>query len=416
MKTISSKGGVLLFLLFITFVLNANPIQSWDHEFNPALLSTGPRKYFETGMSAKAALSNSYFTIQQLFPADGVLLLDFNAMMADLEDRDLEVAANLYFEEHTVMTILGLSLGQYGSLHGSVSTVIPNGIIEAVADGISLGETNEDTADVYARLFVKAGMYAGFRWKDWQFSTKAGAFAPIVYTDKDARFSYEVSNGSTGDITAAAEMSIPIYTMMNLSDPTDMNAEDIINSLGYNLDLGVVKMKNGKPHYGFSLTGLTVAPAKLPYTTTMSAGSSMTTTDLLEYEDGSEPWSTDSHLEETETLEKLYEVSLPLSAGGFYCLSGYPRFIDWIGKGEVTLDDGILLLGGGITAKGAVFPLSALSLSLGYDKFLWETSMEMRVNLRVIEIGVDVGLSNTHFVNLFSPRGVTAGLNIAVGW
>jgi len=415
MMTSRYKGAALLFLLFATFALNANPLQPWDHEFNPALMSTGPRKYFETGLSAKMAVSNSYFTLEQLFPADGVLLLDFNQMLTTLEDRDLKVAANLEFEEHVVMTIFGVSLGEYVSMDGSISSAIPNKIIKVMADGITLGETNEDDADVYGRVFLKGGMYAGYRWKNWQFSTKAGAFAPLVYTDKDARFTYNVSNGAGGDITAETSVSIPVYSLFNLTDMSNTDTAALIDGMGYNLDLGAVKMRNGKPHYGFSLTGLTVSPAKLPYTTTVSASASMTTSDLLNYEEGSEPWSTDSNAEDMETLESLYEVSLPLALGGFYCLTGYPRFIDWVGNGELILDEGNLLVSGGLTAKGAISPLSALSVSVGYDKFLWEASAELRVNLRVIEVGVDVGLSNTHFLNLFTTRGLNAGFNLALG-
>jgi len=415
MKKQNKRGLALLFILFITFTLNANPIQPWDHEFNPALLSTGQRQIIEVGMSTKLSLSNSYFTVQQIFPADGVLLLDFNRILSDLDGNDLKVAANISFEEHIVLTIAGLSLGEYGSMSGSVSSAIPNSIIEVIADGISLGETSEDSADIYGKVFAKAGVYAGYRWRDWQFSTKVGAFAPVVYTDKNASFAYSVDNNADGNISAEASATIPFYSMLNITDMSNTDSAALINGLGYNMDLGAVKMKNGKPHYGFSLNGLTLAPATLPYTTTFSATATMTAQDLISYEEGNDPWTTDSDMEDMETVEEAYQVNLPLSLGGFYCLSGYPGFIDWIGHGEITLDDGALLLGAGVTAKGAVFPLSALSLSLGYDKFLWETSLGLRFSLHLVEVGLDVGMSNMRFVKLFTPSGLNVGLNIALG-
>ena len=417
MKNNNKKGLCLLLIILVsvTMGLGANPIQPWDHEFNPALLSTGERTFLEVGTSVNVAASNSYFTMQQLFPADGVLTIDFNAMMDDLGDKDLKVALSVEAEEHAVLTILGLSLGEYSSVSGAVSTAVPNGVIEAIADGISIGETNEGSGEIYGKVFAKAGMYLGFRWKDWQIGTKAGAFAPIVYTDGDASFTYNVSNGSDGTIHADASASIPFYTMLNITDMEDSDSQTIINSLGYSLDLGLVKMKNKKPHYGFSLTGITLAPAMLPYSTMVTASATMDAADLISYEDNNEPWTTDSDVEDVETLEDLYEVSMPLSVGGFYVLSGFPGFIDWIGTAEVTLDDGDALLGADITAKGAVFPLTALSLTLGYDKFMWESSLGLRFSLHLIEVGLDVGMANTRFVNLFSPSGVSAGLNVAVG-
>jgi hypothetical protein len=416
MKNMNKKSILLLLIMTVSFGLGASPLQTWDHDFNPALLSTGNRKSVELGMSFNAALANSYFTLEELFPADGVLVLDFDDIADDLNGKDLELAFSIEMEEHFVMTAKKVSVGQYATVNGAVSVAIPGNLFEVIADGIETGETYSDESEIYAKVFATTGIYGGYRWKDWQFSAKFGAFTPLIYSDSDASFYYSAENEEDGTFSASAGADIPLYSLFNLEDG-DFDAASIPEYLGYNLDLGAIKMKDDKPFYGFSLTGLTLSPAVMPYTTTFSTSTSVTSTDsLVNYDENDEPWTTETEDMEYETTEETYRVSLPLVLGGFYRLSGYPSFIDWIGTGEITLDDGDVYLGGGITAEGAIFPLNALNLTLEYDKFFWETSMGLRFNVRFIEMGLDVGLSNTRFVNLFSPSGVNVGYYMALGF
>ncbi|MDC7221218.1 MAG: hypothetical protein PQJ59_14875 [Spirochaetales bacterium] len=416
MKNTNKKGLCLLFLMFISFALSANPLQTWDHDFNPALLSTGNREYVELGMSLDASLSNSYFTLQELFPEDNVLVLDFNEMADELNGKDLKFAASIDMEQHFVVTLLDVSVGQYVTVEGAVATAVPNNVIEVIADGISIGESNSDTGEIYAKVFATAGMYGGYRWKDkWQFSAKFGAFTPLIYSDGDANFSYSALNEDDGSLSASASMEIPLYSLFNMED-NEIDAGSIPEYLGYTMDFGAIRVIDDKPAYGFSLTGLTVASAVMPYTNTVTYSTSISTDNILDYVDDEDSLTEESEDVDIVTTEENYKVSMPLAIGGFYRLTGYPSFIDWIGTGEITLDDGSVYLASGITAEGNIFPLTALSLSLDYDKFFWETSMGLRFNVRVIEMGVDVGFSNTRFVKMFSPSGVTAGFYMGMGF
>jgi hypothetical protein len=411
MKTINKILLSLVLFILLSGALFANPIQPWDHEFNPSLLSTGKRKVLEVGFSANMAVSNSYFGLTDIFQKE--LLIDLNAMATDLKDSDLIIAMKTEVEAHTFLSLFNVTVGGYSTIDGIVSTSVPGSFFEVVADGLLLDDSITGTGEIYGRVYTSMGIYGGYRWNDWQFGTKVGAFLPIAYSDKTASYDYSALLNSNGNISASAGVTIPVYMPF---DPQNPDAAAIMSGMGYSLDLGAIKLKDGEPHYGFQLTGLTLSPAVMSHKANVSAGASVSATDLASFQEDSEPWTLTTEEPDAEISSDSLRVNMPLSAGGFYRLTGYPSFIDWIGQGEMIWDNDILLFAGGVTAQGAIFPLNMLSLSLGYDRVMWETTAGLRMNLRVIELGMDVGLANTRFVKMFTTNGIYANFYLAMGW
>ncbi|MDA3849840.1 MAG: hypothetical protein PF447_01060 [Spirochaetaceae bacterium] len=408
---------LILILLCSSMVMAAFPLQTYDNESNPALLSTGSRKFVDMGFSVDAGLSNSYFSLDTLLSPE--LTLDINAIHADLGDQDLKLALKVGMDFFTVISAADVSAGGYANVSGIASTGIPNSVFDVLANGISSGDNIEGTGSVYGRIFGKVGLYGGYRWEDWQFGAKMGAFLPLAVSDADGSYSYSLDTNTNGDINASANLNMPFYSMFDIDNMNGSWIASLSQNVGYHFDLGAIKMKEDKAMYGFSITGITLSPALMDYKTTVTASASAVITNPLTNFDAEneEDLITQTTTEpETTTTKGSYEVYMPLSIGGFYRLEGYPAFIDWIGHGKLIYDNEELLLGGGIAAQGASFPFNWLSMGLEYDRVMWQSTLGVRFDVRVIEFGVDVGLANTRFVKIFSDNGLYANVFMSMGY
>ncbi|MBN2657048.1 MAG: hypothetical protein JXR86_08300 [Spirochaetales bacterium] len=410
----NKKYGLTLILLLLGFqgLMATSPLQPWDHTFNPALMSTGKRKYLEIGTQFNLAFANSYFALKDVFGGPE-FLIDLNDIAEEIGDKDLSVAAKVDFETHFLITILGLSIGGYTNLDTIATVGIPGGLFEIMADGIAADTTYADAGEVFARSYVNLGLYAGYRWRDWQFSVKGGAYLPVAFSDGDSSFDYSFILNSNGTYSADAGVAGTAYLPFDIDD---FQASGLINSLGYNLDLGAVKTRDGEPIYGFQVTGIPLYAARMPVKATFSTGFTASVTDIANYSSDNEPWEYELEDVEAEMEESDFKVYMPLSIGGFYKLKGFPRFIDWIAHGALYWDNDTLLGAAGLTAQGAISPLSALSISLGYDRVMWEAKAGLRFNIRILEMGLDVGMTSTRFIKMFSTNGLYANFYMAFGF
>ena len=408
---------VCLPVLFImTFALGANPLRSWNHDFNPALLGITSRKVLEWGVSPEVGVSNSYFSIGDILVEE--IVIDFNDMADQIADGDLTLGVMTSVETHLTVSLMGISVGGYGDFSGVSSVGIPGELFEFLADGNSYGGTDSGSGDVYSRIFFETGVYGGYRWKDYQFGVKLGAFVPLMYTASNAAFRYSISSdAATGELSASAGFDVPFYSAINYEDVT---GEDILSGLnGVNASFGAIKMKRNKPMYGISVTGIALKPAVVPYKMRMYSDASITVDSIagnIDAED-QDDWVHDTVTDpEFEVLEEGdYEIKTPIQLGGFYRLTGFPGFIDWIGHGQVTFDEDLQYTLGA-TAVGAFFPLSWVSLGVEYDRVLWRTTLGVKADVHFMETGLDIGLTGPEFLSMFGTNGIYGKLYFAFGF
>jgi len=411
---------LLLFLMTATN-LAAYTTQAYDHMENPAFLSleTGKwdRKYLELGMSVQAGAGNSYVTYDDIFTP--VLVLDLNKIAADLKGKSLGINMNFSSELHMVLSVMNISVGGYSSVQGLLKTEIPGEMFGILADGIDLTGDNSysGTGEVYGRLFGNVGMYAGYRYKDWQISGKMGYFLPLIYTDSDSKYTYSLSADADGNITARVDGSFSVLSPVNLENLDAGESEspsEYMKYVGFNMDLGLVKMRNDRALYGFSITGITLAPANMNYKSNVSFTGYATVDSIAANIDADELYDSDITEPEITTVEETNEVRMPLRFGGFYNYSLF-GLLDLIGSGGLTIDQKVLI-DANVTAVGSFFPANMFYLGLGYDRVLWETSLGMKLNARAMEFGMDVGFVNPDLKHLFSSSGVGVRTYLAFGW
>ncbi|MBN1648330.1 MAG: hypothetical protein JW874_09870 [Spirochaetales bacterium] len=395
--------------------VSANPLDIPDFNFNPALMSVRNRTIFELGVSADMMLTNSALGLDDIFTSE--LVLDFNQIADDLAGGDWMVNSAVSAETHLVLTLFGIDFGVYAGVDGVISLGIPGSLIDLLANGNDIDLGSSGSSDVYARVFYGSGIYAGYRFKGFQFGARVGMFGPLIYTSPDASIEYALETDSdTGAISATADMNIPFYSAVDFEN---ISTDDIIDGMnGVNISIGAVKVKNKKAMYGLSISGITVKPAVAQYRTETTAHAEASIDNIINNIDAdNEDWITDEFTDpvfETEA-DNSYEISTPIQVGGFYRLSGFPKFIDWIAHAELTFDDDVQLRAG-VTAEGGFFPLSWFSLGLEYNRVYWNAVLGLKANLRVIELCVNIGTTAPEIQHLLSGNGLYAKFYLGLGF
>lgn len=387
----------------------ANPPRSWNHRDNPALMGVGNRRFFEMAATQSFGMSNSYFTSGEVLQPTFVLNLD--DLGSQLGDGQLSVASTSHTNAHVSVSILGATASVYSWVDSVVSLGIPGSLFTLLAEGNQIDSTYSDSAPVLGRVFAEAGAQGSYRYQDWEIGVKLGLFTPILYTDSDAEVIYRfATDEADGTLDLSGGLNVPAYSSINFDDP----GASAVSLDGVKLDLGVIKVRpDGDPWFGANIGGITLSPAVAAYGVAIENQVSISVTNPIG--DSSEDVVTTETTGSEPTVEESVNESIrmPFKFGGFY----RSRIVPWLaltGYGQVYVADPTLVAIGGMV-EGAVFPLRGLSFSLGYDRVAWETEVGLRANLRVIDIGFEVGLSSPRFVTMWQGSGLNAHLFLAVG-
>ncbi len=415
--TSSAKKPLITICILICLctAVSADPLRTWNHDFNPSLLAVSSRETLDIGLSVDALASNSALGIDEIFKKE--IVIDLNKISDDLNGGSLLLTADMFTEVHVVLTLFGISLGFYAGADGIVSLGIPGEFIDLIANGNAVSGTTSGSETVYGRLFYTAGLFAGYRWNDFQFGAKLGVFGPLFCTDPGANFNYSLTtNVVTGEITGTAQMNVPFYSSINFNEADPNEIFQGMN--GFNISIGAVKVKDNKAMWGASISGITLKVAEARYKTLLYSDAEISIDNIAGNIDSDAASLLTQELSDF-TFETLgdgnYTVSTPLQAGGFYRLSGFPGFIDWIAHGELTFDDEVQLRLG-VTAEGSIPALSWLSIGLEYNRINWNAVLGLRANLHYFEIGMNLGLTAPELKHLFNANGVYGKIFIGMGF
>ena len=426
MRSLTMRKLIFAAIILCTTVISVfgNPISTYNHSFNPALLGVRTRGLFELGGDLDFGFGNTSMPLGDVLSKE--IVIDFNKIADDLNGNNFSINMMASTEGHLALTLFGISFGTYSDFNSVVSIEVPNLLFDFMANGNTLNESISDASNAYARVFYETGLYGGYRWNDYQFGAKLGAFSPLLYSGSDAEFTTSFETSTTPDtatqtypdISANAHLSMPFYSVVDLSGDNAVTAQELLSGLnGINVSFGAIKVRKNKAMYGVSLTGLTVVPAQAKYKSELTMDASIEIDNIAGNLDSDDDWITDNidDPEFTTSEEGKFSVSTPIQLGGFYRLTGFPFFIDWIGHAQFTFDDEIQY-GAGITAEGAFFPFSWFSLGMEYDRVLWKTVLGMKANLHVFEIGMDMGLAGPGFVSMLTGNGLYGKLYMAFGF
>lgn len=423
-KVGTMKKLLILVMLIVPLVsVVAEPPRSWNHDMNPALLSVRNRRLIEIGVSPEFGFVNTVYGARDLLVPE--LTINLNDLYTNLGGRDLSFATRVSAESHVAASLFGITGGWYSTVEGVVSGGIPNQLFGFLVNGNEIDTEYKDKADIVGRVFADSGVYAGLRFnREWHVGMKVGAFAPIFYTDPASNVSFSLATDSdTGTTTVTGGVDVKAYSAVNFEALETLdNPEAIIGLLeGRKVDIGIIRADRRKPLYGVNLSGITLKPAVVQNSVAFQFEESVEVVNPLGGYDpeADDPLGTVLLTPEEVTAEPTYETDLakpirmPMQIGGFYRLQSLP-LIDVIGHGQFYFGDGAQLSIGGIV-EGSFFPLNILSVGIGFDRGMWHTTAGLKLNLWLMELGVDVGMAAPTFGKLFRGGGVSLKLYSAIG-
>jgi hypothetical protein len=257
-------------------------------------------------------------------------------------------------------------------------------------------------------------MYAGYRWKNFQFSTKVGLFAPVAYSSNGAINTSFSTDSSTGTAQVTASLSTPLVSAFNFEETSSLTIDRIIEAMnGCNIDVGAIYMKEDKAIAGVHLNNIPIKPA----TAHNQLDVSLSMTQII-----SSPVTGDTEPEESEEPEEPFsmtntpateEISMPLEVGAFYSMTYLP-VIDIIVKGELVFAD-TFMYSLGLIVEADLQPFPGLSLGIGYNRVMWEAFFGLHTDIHLIEMGLDIGMTSPEIGSLFNAKGLSAKLFLAIG-
>ncbi len=424
-KILRTTGVALILFLMITAAGTAFPLRPWNHTENPVFLSTGNRPYFELGASSSQGFQNSYFTTGKIFTP--TLIIDFDDIYDSIGKGGLKVGANWNAESHMTAHILGVGAGVYAHSENLFQVTIPSGLFELLSKGNEIDKTVSGTGEAFLQSYVEYGGYGSYRWEPYTFGAKLGKYIPLAYSSGgEAR--YEFTTNKDGTIDATATIDTNLYSAIDIESLTegdeDVDPMAVLNeSGGLKVDLGVVyNPDRSRPLWGASITNIPLYAPFAEYGWEFTAEGSASTEGLLdsleedEDEDGdeSEPFDTSSTSDFTPIEDISKRLYMPFGINGFYRYTRVP-LIDIIGHGGLVIAKPFRY-NLGATVEGSFFPLSILSLSLAHEDMAWRSSAGIRINLRILELGIQAGFSSPELLGMFSTRGFTTNIVLGIGF
>lgn len=410
---------VSIMLLVLPAVVLANPASIWEHRYNPALLGTSNRGLFETGLSVSPGFQNSYFTVGQVFQE--TLQINLDELYDGLTDAGFGIGLNLGAGAHSTLHLFGLGLGAYADLSTLGQIWIPKTLFDVAANGFESGETYSGKGGLLVRSFAEYGAYGSMNFSRdrLRVGVKLARFMPLAYAE-EANTDFTVLAAGDGSATATADVSARLYSAFDMENPDTIDPSTLLSDPGSGLkfDLGFVYGgTRRKPRFGAALTNLTLKPATPAYgwDYSFSATANVDADPLQSFVDESgEPYTLTDPVSNFDAVDAgNKEIKMPLTLSAFYRFSGL-RIIDIIPNLALVMDDPFRM-NAGVLVEGAVFPFSLLALGMSYQDLAWRTSAGLKLNLYLMELGVNISSSSPEFT-IFKTNGVAVDVKLAIGF
>lgn len=410
------KRLIIIFILTIfSVMIFSESLTAWDNQFNPALMDSKKRGFIEIGVTPDIMffqnLVDSKFILDNYDKEE--IVIDLDQFYGGLEGEDLKLytvdSANVY----GLINLWNLGLGVYSNVDLELKLDIPNSLLKLLTEGNEIGQTYTDSGEVVLGSTIEAGAYGSFSWKDENLlGVKIGAFSPIAISDEDAFFEYGLSTDETDNsINGNVKVSVPVYSNFSANElenlDTDLVMNNLLNNNGFKIDIGYINGYDENPKWGIAVNNITLKKANLAKSINLEAEYTVEASNIV-FE---QSFETSENFEFVDNASVNKEYSMPLGISGFY---KFTYIFDWIPFVEwypITSEFNF-----GINAKSNIFNIIPYSFSLERYSDLWKAGFSLGLNAYLVETRFNISLTNYELSNIFDLKGISAKINLAVGF
>ncbi|MFO7780872.1 MAG: hypothetical protein R6W94_04535 [Spirochaetia bacterium] len=408
-RAIIGISFVLLFTVGLATVSADNGLRPWDHGRNPAFFDLGAREYAELGFSVDVSGANSVMALSDIFSKE--LVIDLDEIYEKTPDRGMRLGSSIGTEQHLSVKLDRIGFGFFGNTRSFTRLTVPKEFIGLITQGNELDGSYSDSTELAQRSFTQAGAYATYEYLGFVFGGKFSTFAPLVYTDSNAKATFELATAADGTIEGEVSASGDVYTSAG---------EDGLVGTGFNLSLGVVRPdENGKALYGGAINSIPLVAARPGYAFNLEKTRFTFTTDSIldAINNDRDPFSTSDTEGEADTVAldegDRPKIHMPISISGFYRFA--VPVVDVVPSAEIVFGD-YARLNAEVNVEGNFFPVNILSVGFGHTDSLWHAGAGLRAPLRVFELELQVRSVGTEIAGVFDGRGIGATLALALGY
>jgi hypothetical protein len=407
---------LVLFSIGLPAMLTAQVyFDSRQIDINPGLLMISQRSILEIGAQADAAVYNSAFTIGEILQPTWTI--DLNEVYEESGPSGLQVGTTANASALTSLRLFGFGLGVYARANARALLTLPQDLLQFVAEGNV--EDYSGTGGVLIRATAEVGATLAIDVRGWTFGLGMGCSVPVAYSG-DGGLNFNLETNESG-FDASADLDLELYSALDLAAIQAGAMPDITSAIGrgaYKIDLGVVRWDEEVARWGVSLNDITIVRGRAPYAVRLTGSYSASMENVLQglIEDpNASPVEFASEDIELTTIEGAdRRITLAPGISGFYRLS--LPYIDITPHAELVVGRGVTAFSPGITVSGNRFPTNLFYVGLGHSRPLWRAVAGLRLPLYVLELNAQVESNATRLFGLFSLEGLTAAVDLRIGF
>ncbi|MDR0320349.1 MAG: hypothetical protein LBI28_02495 [Treponema sp.] len=355
---------------------------------------------FEIGIFVNANVANNYLSIEQIFQETIELNLD---NLANGFNINLGIGvAPLYF--------------RYNSRKGwgfGLSTVVDaSGILGASGKLLSLDEATDEKSDLSGALFASVGIDTFFKIKSLKVRLRPAMYYTLAYIKPD--LSYTNNNSAFG-----VNYDIRIYEAFSLDGFPDNFLDNfkLDASPGFDVSFG---LEFPFPYFdiGLDIINIPLLSSSLSKYTQYSGSMGNDELEGLSLGDFFSSFKTDNKSgsgEETVNIDRPFKAFLWVNWRPF---KGNPLFTitPLVGFSINQLYVEPFSMEGGLNVCINLGNIFIVKAGVNYMDRLWVNSLNLALNIRVIEVDVGVDIRSQEFAESWKGGGIGVNVGLKFGW
>jgi hypothetical protein len=406
---------IISILTIFSIMIFSESLTAWDNQFNPALMNSKRRGFIEIGITPDIMffqnLVDSKFILDNYDKEE--IVIDLDEFYSGLEGEDLKLYTVDNANVYGLINLWNLGLGVYSNLDLELKLDIPNSLLGLLTQGNEIGQTYTDQGNVVLNSFLEAGAYGSFSWNDKNLiGLKAAFFSPIITSDENANFEYGFStDGTNNSITGNLSVSIPAYSNFTAEELENIDYDLIMNNLignhGYKVDIGYIRGNYKEPDWGVAIKNINIKKANLTKSVDINANYTIDASNIL----FDQTFETTENFEIVDSEDANVQYGLPIGVSGFY---KFTFIVDWIPFVEWYPTNSEFNFG--INAKSNLFNIIPYSFNFERESDIWKAGFGLGLNTYLVETRFNISLANSKLSNIFDLKGISAKINLAVGF
>lgn len=380
------------------------------------------RRIVEFGADVKAGVSNNYFTVFDFFnnEEDKTLVIDFNELANQFATSDFVLSGDVGVKSYFNLNLSkDLKMGVFVATDVWAYTGLPGGIFSLIANGNELDRTYTESLSIQGNAFASAGAHLYMRTGNLGIRFAPSYFMPLAVV-RDASAVMSFTTGSDGTIAASADVAIPIYSTVPIEEIEGLSTDSLVNTIlgngGLDFTLSADYQLTKEWLLGATLANIPVLPARLNNRFDVTASFDYEIDDLTgQLMDDTLPepvfdQSTSSSTVEVDDIVRAmkFNASALYTPTWFKPLSVEPT----LGLG---LYEGLVYVDFGLKTKLNFGNIIILQAAAERRDLIWYQHAGLILNVRLLEIEANVGMSSASFLSSYTASGLYAMIGIRIG-